>query len=413
MNMAGPPAVLYRRVIIVVQIAALASIVGYLLYFHFDSPSFIGSHAVNSLKVAPNGMCSSSHLAVIIMNLTTNLTPPATLPAQNLTGFVQAVLNPSDTTFPKVECPRPDPTRYAYLKPEPLSIPSATRYFFALNLRNNLPLLPQLLGSIVEAIRFLGPQHCALSIVEGNSPDGTAEVLAALEPELARLGIRTHFTLHNPIDPLAQGNDRFQSLATLRNLALAPLLDPSTTATPTDANTNTNTTILFINDVALCPDDILELAHQRLYQNADMACAMDWTGSYEPGANPPTFYDVYVARARNGDLFFDVPPDTVSWARATDLFWNEPVARARLARHAPFQVFACWNGAVAVTARPLLLDGVRFRGAGEGEGREGECRQGEPGLFCKDLWWRGYGRIMVVPSVNLEYGVEKGGRLRG
>ena len=41
---------------------------------------------------------------------------------------------------------------------------------------------------------------------------------------------------------------------------------------------------------------------------------------------------------------------------------------------------------------------MRFRAA-----REGECHQGEPQLFCKDLWYAGHGKVAVVPSVNLEY----------
>jgi alpha-1,3-mannosyltransferase len=132
-----------------------------------------------------------------------------------------------------------------------------------------------------------------------------------------------------------------------------------------------------------------------------MACALDWIGD-----TPPVFYDSYVARAINGDTFFEIPFPDVSWDRATDLFWNEPVARGRFARHRPFQVFACWNGAVVFDARPVVEKGVRFRAARGGSG--GECHAGEPGLFCKDLWWEGFGRIMVVPGVNLEYSVEKG-----
>ncbi|KAK4031755.1 glycosyltransferase [Parachaetomium inaequale] len=373
------------RLVILAQVAALVLIAGYFVHFRFGTPGFTrGDHVLDALEVFPN----------------------AILPRQNLTAYVRSILDPSDAGLPKLECPLIDSSRYAHLRPK--SHPtrgSQPRYFFALNLRNCLPILPQLLGSILEAIRFLGPEHCALSIVEGNSPDGTAEILAALEPQLTKLGIRTYFTLHNAIDPLAEGSDRFSSLAALRNLALAPLLTatadhPHSPTTADAPSVDDAATVLFINDVALCADDILELLHQRTLQNADMACALDWTGS-----DPSIFYDVYVARALNGDLFFEVPPDTVSWSRAADLFWNEPLAHQRLARGQPFQVFACWNGAVAFTARPLLEGKVAFRGA---NAEKGECHGGEPQLFCKDLWWRGYGRIMVVPSVNLEYSVESG-----
>ena len=333
------------------------------------------------------------------------LTPsPAKLTRENLTAYVQAILDPDlKTDLPKLKCPPFNVSRYEYLQTAPSysSTDPPLRYFFALNLRNCLPVLPRLLASILQAILFLGPSHCALSIVEGNSPDGTAELLAALEPSLTTLGIRTHFALNTTPNPLAPGADRFSTLAHLRNLALLPL-----TTNPTDYHP-ADTTVAFINDVALCPDDILELLHQKTQQKADMACALDWTGGPPAG---PVFYDVYVARAANGDLFFDVPPDTVSWARAGELFWNEPVARERYERRESFQVFACWNGAVVFTARPLVQGRVGFRGARRDRG---ECHAGEPQLFCKDLWREGYGRIMVVPTVSLEYDEDAGAAVKG
>jgi alpha-1,3-mannosyltransferase len=283
-------------------------------------------------------------------------------------------------------------SRYEYLR---ATGPASTRtpYFFALDLRNCVGLLPRLLGSVVEAMRFLGPEHCALSIVEGNSADGTGDVLAALRPRLAALGVRTHLVLGSEIDPLAEGTQRFAALAELRNLALAPLrAEPERYLGSGDRDDES--TVIFINDVAICPDDILELVHQRRRQRADVACAMDWIGD-----DPPVFYDSYVARAINGDTFFEIPAGG-SWARATDLFWNEPVARARFAAHRPFQVFACWNGAVAFTAQPVAEGAVVFRGS---RAERGECHHGEPQLFCKDMWAIGRGRVMVVPSINLEY----------
>jgi alpha-1,3-mannosyltransferase len=32
--------------------------------------------------------------------------------------------------------------------------------------------------------------------------------------------------------------------------------------------------------------------------------------------------------------------------------------------------------------------------------------QGEPQLFCKYMWYFGYGKIAIVPSVNIEYSNE-------
>lgn len=297
--------------------------------------------------------------------------------------------------LPRLNCPAFDATRYNSLRSTGSwrSSQGELKYFFALNLRNCLPLLPRLLGSIVEAIKFLGPQSCALSIVEGNSPDGTADVLHALKLPMEQMGVAYYFNT-STIDPLV--GERIIQLAQLRNLALEPLLNhPRATG---------NTSVVFLNDVAACPDDILELIHQRHRLGADMTCAMDWLSVEEY----PTFYDVWVARAINGDTFFDIPPDG-TWDAARNLFWNADESRLRFIQQRPFQVFACWNGAVVFAAPPLLYESVRFRAANE---TTRECPQGEPQLFCKDLWFRGHGRIAVVPSVNLEYTDEKAQRIK-
>ncbi|KAJ3536310.1 hypothetical protein NM208_g6777 [Fusarium decemcellulare] len=262
-------------------------------------------------------------------------------------------------------------------------------YFFALDLRDCIKLLPRLLGSIVEVARFLGPHRCALSIVEGNSPDGTGDVLSALHPFLEDIGL-AYFYNNSKIDP--SKGPRIRKLAQLRNLALMPLYKEQVPVTE-------QTTVLFINDVAACPEDLLELALQRRNLGADMTCAMDWT---YVGVDP-TFYDVWVARTIEGTPFFEVGEDG-NWNSAWNLFWNAPETRARYSSQLPFQVFACWNGATAFTAAPLL-HGLRFRDV---RGDKKECYQGEPQLFCKDMWWRGYRKIAVVPTINLEYSNEKG-----
>jgi alpha-1,3-mannosyltransferase len=295
-------------------------------------------------------------------------------------------MDPAATELPRLECPRPDVSRYLGLKPS--SSISETRYFFALDLRECLAILPRLIGSVVEAIRFLGPEHCALSIIEGNSPDGTAEVLRALRPELDAL-TTTYYFRSSDINP--KEGDRIAKLAELRNMALKPMLDEPGRYT-------VNTTVIFLNDVAICMEDILELVHQRRFLAADMTCAVDWTYV----GRDPTFYDVWIARGMNGDSFFEIPPDG-NWNSAWNLFWNNPDSRARFQAHKPFQVFSCWNGATVFTAAPLVEGKVAFRSA-----RKGECFQGEPQLFCKDMWFNGYGKIAVVPSVNLEYSNERG-----
>ncbi|KAL7812363.1 cryptococcal mannosyltransferase 1 domain-containing protein [Trichoderma aethiopicum] len=267
------------------------------------------------------------------------------------------------------------------------------RYFFALDLRNCVTLLPRLIGSIIEAMQFLGPHACALSIIEGDSPDGTGDVLAALRPSLEALGVT--YLFNSSAVRSAEGN-RIAKLAALRNMPLEPIAQHALPLAD-DAS------VIFLNDVAACPEDILELVLQRARLGADMTCAMDWTFA----GNDPTFYDVWIARGINGDSFFHIPASG-SWGEAHKLLWNAPDERARLERMRPFQAFACWNGATVFSARPIA-EGLRFR---TNHHKVGECFQGEPVLFCKDMWWRGYGKIAVVPSVNLEYTNKNGKRIK-
>ncbi|KAK3683401.1 cryptococcal mannosyltransferase 1-domain-containing protein [Podospora appendiculata] len=317
------------------------------------------------------------------------------LSPENRTAYIQAIMQPNATHLPRLQCPQSDFSRYDYLKRDDgESDSSRIQYLIALDLRECLSLLPRLIGSVVETIRFLGPERCALSIIEGNSPDGTGEVLAALRPELDKL-TTTYYFQSSDINP-KQGN-RIEKLAALRNMAVQPLLDDEEAK-----KYSPSTTVVFLNDVAICAEDILELAHQRRFLGADMTCAMDWTYV----GRDPTFYDVWIARGMTGDSFFEIPASG-SWDSAWNLFWNDPGAHARLAAYRPFQVFSCWNGATAFTAAPLLHRQIAFRAA-----REGECMQGEPQLFCKDLWFHGHGKIAVVPSVSLEYSDEKGRQIK-
>jgi alpha-1,3-mannosyltransferase len=159
---------------------------------------------------------------------------------------------------------------------------------------------------IIETIIFLGPFNCALFIIEGRFHDGIYEILHSFSPLFAILNLIYTLTT-NAIDPKAEtGVDRIEALVILRNQALHPLISSTDFFDP-------DTTVLFINDVALCMEDILELIHQRRLQQADMTCAMDWI--YGGSA----FYDVWVSRVINGDQFFEIP-QSGSWEFSSNLF---------------------------------------------------------------------------------------------
>ena len=310
--------------------------------------------------------------------------------------YVDAILEPELTTFDGLNCSKPLNQRYASLKgPSSWGRPKP-KYFFALDLYQSREVIARLLASVLEAVNYLGPQNCAISIVEGRSTDGTFDILFDVQQAAINHDVDFYLAKNDDVDPKAPGANRFEALAELRNQALRPLLkDPS--------RYDADTTVIFSNDVTLCVNDILELIYQRKLQKADLACAMDYS-------NDGLFYDVWISRGMTGDIFFEIPPSGL-WKNAKNLLWNDAKAKRRLKAKKPFQVYACWNGIVAFTAKPLTQEGIKFQASGADE-----CLTGEPTIFCRDFWTKGFGRIMVVPSVWVAYGnraIEKIKRIEG
>ncbi|CAK7200592.1 hypothetical protein SEUCBS139899_003290 [Sporothrix eucalyptigena] len=292
-------------------------------------------------------------------------------------------------------CPTINAERYRELIPP--SDADTRKYFFALDLVQVIDLLPTLMGSVLEVLRFLGPHNCVVSIVEGRSTDGTYETLLMLGETIESMGAG-FFLQRSALNPRI--GDRIGKLAKLRNLALEPMHLPAT-------NMGYDSTVLFVNDIAVCAEDLLELALQRQRQHASMACAMDyhklgrWTGAQ---SGQIAFYDVWISRSMDGETFYMVPPGEGP-RYADDLFPYDDVARTRFGQRQPLQVFACWNGAVAIDAQPFLEGNLEFRRARKSTG---ECGAGEPTLLCKDLWHLGQGRILLVPSVSVAYSIDEG-----
>jgi len=322
--------------------------------------------------------------------------PPSVLPPRKgapkrlreAPKYVKAILDPDNKEFRRYGCPSLTPTshaRYSYLRTPSLTPDGAPlpKYFFALDLFQIADLLPQLLGSLLQAIHFLGPHNCVLSIVEGRSTDGTYEILRSLGPHLHSLGIR-YFLQTSSLHPQMNG-DRIVLLAELRNLALRDLYEQPGSYAP-------STTILFSNDIWLCPDDVLELLHQHVRQESHMTCAMDW--NLAPDGRP-RYYDAWVGRSMTGNSYY-----RNFYEQKPGFFWDDPPTQERFESFQPVQVFTCWNGIVALDATPFADGTLRFRGV---EYDKEECFQGEPGLLAKDLWYHGYGRIAVVPTVNTAY----------
>ncbi|KAK2729968.1 alpha-mannosyltransferase cmt1 [Colletotrichum kahawae] len=309
--------------------------------------------------------------------------------------YVKAIMDPKNGGYPIVACPAPNITRYGVLKP--VDNTSKRHFFFALDLRQVVDLLPQLIGAVLEAVDIIGPENCAISIVEGISTDGTYETLYRLKAHLDKVGI-AYYLQTSSID--SHSGDRIGKLAKLRNLALEPMMAEADRYDP-------KATIVFLNDVAACTEDILELAYQKQTQGADMTCAMDYHFlRFAPHNGEPSFYDSWISRGINGDTFLPIPdrtPKGEQWSDVANMFWNEPYSQDRYLSRKPLQVFACWNGGVAMTGEPFLGKKLDFR-----RSYPGECHTGEPTLLCKDLWNLGHGKIAVVPSVSLAYNIQDG-----
>jgi alpha-1,3-mannosyltransferase len=116
-----------------------------------------------------------------------------------------------------------------------------------------------LMGSIIKVIRYmyLGPEHCVLSIVEGHSTDNTYEILAGLKDELTFMGLLYSLD-QNPLDPKGDRENRIANLAKLHNMALAPLVKSHKHWFSPYAS---DITVIFLNDIVLCIEDILELLY--------------------------------------------------------------------------------------------------------------------------------------------------------
>ena len=85
------------------------------------------------------------------------------------------------------------------------------------------------------------------------------------------MGVDNYFSL-SPKKSDWKHNNRIALLADLRNAAMQPLFEslPGTFAWT-----------VFINDVYICPTDLLELVYQARKQQADIVTGFDyWIGTY-------------------------------------------------------------------------------------------------------------------------------------
>ena len=130
------------------------------------------------------------------------------LSALGVTTYIREIMGEGNSTTWRMQCSKSIPARYDSLQATTEG-DGRIQFLFALDLYQAIPVLPTLLGSIIQVIRFLGPNRCAVSVVEGRSTDGTYQVLAALQDEIERLGVVFYLSTSD-VSPQDGKQDRFE-----------------------------------------------------------------------------------------------------------------------------------------------------------------------------------------------------------
>ncbi|KAI8456717.1 family 69 glycosyltransferase [Phakopsora pachyrhizi] len=256
------------------------------------------------------------------------------------------------------------------------------KYFFAINLYNSFDVIPDLFSTMFKVSAILGFQNVFVSVYENGSSDQTKALLRLFDGLSRSVGMRV--VIRTSLRTRGAFHHRIEYLAEVRNAALAPLQELR------DSEGELFDTVIFMNDVLPCVDDLLELIWQSRRQNAGITCGADYI--FHEEIAQPVFYDNWVARDINGTALENAPFESI---------FKDPPSQHRFERHLPIQVQSCWNGIAILDPAPLYAHPrVRFRMA---KLMAGECSASECSLICNDYWNAGYGRIVMVPRVKLAY----------
>ena len=142
------------------------------------------------------------------------------------------------------------------------------KYFFAINLYNSFDVIPDLFATLFRVSAVLGYQNVFVSIYENGSSDQTKSLLKVFDALARTVGLR--MTIRTSFRTRGQFNHRIEYLAEVRNAAMTPIHELR------DNEGEVFDTIIFMNDILPCVDDILELIWQSRKQNAGITCAADY-----------------------------------------------------------------------------------------------------------------------------------------
>lgn len=142
------------------------------------------------------------------------------------------------------------------------------KYFFAINLYNSFDILPDLFATLFRVAAIFGYHNVYVSIYENGSTDQTKALLRIFDALCRSVGLRV--TIRMSMRTRGAFNHRIEYLAEVRNAAFVPLHELR------DAENEYFDTIVFMNDILPCVDDLLELIWQSRLNNAGITCAADY-----------------------------------------------------------------------------------------------------------------------------------------
>lgn len=142
------------------------------------------------------------------------------------------------------------------------------KYFIAINLYNSFDVIPDLFATLFRVSAVLGYQNVYVSIYENGSSDQTKALLKIFDALARTVGMR--IIIRTSMRTRGQFNHRIEYLAEVRNAAMVPLWELR------DTEGEMFDSIIFMNDILPCVDDVLELIWQSRRQNAGITCAADY-----------------------------------------------------------------------------------------------------------------------------------------
>ena len=142
------------------------------------------------------------------------------------------------------------------------------KYFFAINLYNSFDVISDLFATLFRVSAILGYHNVFVSIYENGSTDQTKALLRIFDALARSVGLRV--TIRTSQRTRGAFNHRIEYLAEVRNAAFVPLHELRS------SENEYFDTIIFMNDILPCVDDLLELIYQSRLNNAGITCAADY-----------------------------------------------------------------------------------------------------------------------------------------